>query len=262
MILVLRDPRSKDAVEDLCRILDELPRNIITSVESSTLSRPSPFLVRDSNSLEKTEARAKIINALWDGDLTFDELKEKSGISRSTLSNGLRQLGKEGLVRSYFDVSAKQKRWRLNKREAITLAAISISTMDPKPTGGPYRIMRYRGRFGIPRTVSLTKRGGQILIKLREIMKSSEGRPLELDQMIDEALWDKLRSVATVAELPEETLAWDLAKADQKQQGGDGNCPRCRSGMMKEIKPSSFWHCPSCGANRAGSWKPELLPTG
>jgi ribosomal protein L37AE/L43A len=48
----------------------------------------------------------------------------------------------------------------------------------------------------------------------------------------------------------------------QRLQKGDGNCPSCHTGMMKEIHPSAFWHCQNCGINRGGSFKPEPQAAG
>jgi len=53
--------------------------------------------------LQKKETRRRILNELRKGPMTFNELKEKASISRSTLTNHLKRLRKEGAVRKVIN---------------------------------------------------------------------------------------------------------------------------------------------------------------
>ncbi len=255
MSWILNNPNSKEGIEILSKLLDDLANQTSTDVRPlDKLSLPS-LIVKNENTKKANEARYKILTALQDSNLGFKELQKKAGVSSSTLHSWLPKLQKQQLVISTMDLSSGKKRYHLNKEMLIPIAAASVS-FERGPVDNPYPIVRLRrGQFGTPRTIELSDQGRQVVEMARKVLEHQEVHQMSADRIIDKLLSAGLRSMTTVelvvAGEPNYTSNWPTPL------NGAGNCPRCNNGMMREVQPPSHWHCPNCGARRGGTFNPK-----
>jgi hypothetical protein len=255
MSWILNNPNSKEGIEILSNLLDDLANQSATDVQSLDKLLLPTLIVKNENTKKANEARYKILTALEDSDLGFKELQKKAGVSSSTLHSWLPKLQKQQLVISAMALSSGKKLYRLNKALAIPVAAVSVP-FGRGPVGSPYPIVRLRrGQFGTPRTIELTDQGRQVVEMARKVIEYQGGKRIGADGIVDRLLWAGLRSITTVelvvAGEPNYASNWPTPL------NGTGNCPRCHNGMMREVQLPSHWHCPNCGANRGGTFKPE-----
>ena len=207
---------------------------------------------KDSNSRKTIEARRKILNALAQGSAGFTELWKRAGVSSSTLHQWLPKLLEQQRVTS------EGKLYHLNEQVPVPLDSASVSTaLDHEPEGEPYPLVQVRRGH-----VELTRDGEDIFRLVARTERLDKGKAFtvnELANLINSLCWDGIRHKMVVDTTPLAVMAPRDPVTGEMLQRGAGNCPSCHTGMMKEIRPSSFWHCPNCGINRDGNFKPEAL---
>jgi transposase-like protein len=202
------------------------------------------LVARDANSRKAVEARGKILAALAQGPAGFTELWKRAHVSSSTLQEWLPKLLDQQRVMS------EGKRYHLNEQVPIPLEAVAVS-LGRKPAGEPFPLVHLRR--GRP---ELTEMGETLVTrKLREATEHKLGRHVGIDEILNRTLWAGLRSLSVVELVNVEPVPRDPVTG-QRLRKGAGNCPSCHTGMMKEIHPSSYWHCQNCGINRGGSFNP------
>ncbi len=206
-----------------------------------------PLFVADPNSRKSLEAQRKLISAIESSGpqgLGYREWWRRAKVSPATLKVWLPRFLEQRLV-----IRDSPGRYVFNQKHPspVTVASFSAKIFDG--TGGEtYPLFQVlRGHL------TLTRLGEEWFNKIGGADPLTHRQLADLTNKIVSA---GLRSLATVAEIPQLEAPRDPITGERLQKGG-GNCPACHTGTMREIHPSPFWHCANCGIIRGGSFNPE-----